>query len=55
MMLYFIKLFKKKYKMKIQYKMVNDEIVNLLFEIIQLEINTDYCKIIAIYTNLFIR
>ena len=40
--------------MKIQYKMVNDEIVNLLFEIIQLEINVDYCKIIAdIYQSIY--
>jgi len=40
--------------MKIQYKMVNNEIVNLLFELIQLEINVDYCKIIAdIYQSIY--
>ena len=40
--------------MKIQYKIVNDEVVNLLFELIQLEINTDYCKTISeLYKSIY--
>jgi len=40
--------------MKIQYKIVNDEVVNLLFELIQLEINTDYCKTISdLYQSIY--